>query len=83
LRGEEATEGSDAISMVSISAGYEGSYAALRKFVELLDKSPRFLIVENLSVVAPQQQMQQQTGQTVSVTVKLDAWVRTVPGAQS
>ena len=79
----EPIEGSGTLSMVSISAGYEGPYAALRKFVELLDKSPRFLIVENLSVSAPQQQQPQQTGQTVSVTVKLDAWVRTVPGAQS
>jgi type IV pilus assembly protein PilO len=83
LRAEEPTEGSDMLSMVSVSAGYEGSYAALRKFVELLDKSPRFLIIETLSLVAPQQQLQQQTGQTVSVTVKLDAWVRTAPGARS
>jgi type IV pilus assembly protein PilO len=83
LRGEEATEGSETLSMVSVSAGYEGSYAALRKFVELLDKSPRFLIIETLSLVAPQQQQAQQTGQTVSVTVKLDAWVRAAPGAQS
>ena len=55
----------------------------LRKFVELLDKSPRFLIIETLSVTAPQQQQPQQTGQTVSVLVKLDAFVRATPGAQS
>jgi type IV pilus assembly protein PilO len=80
----EPVEGSETLFRVSISAGYDGSYAALRKFVELLDKSPRFLvIIENLNVVAPQQQQQQQTGQTVNVTVKLDAWVRATPGAQS
>jgi type IV pilus assembly protein PilO len=83
LRTAEPIEGSETLSMVSISAGYEGPYAALRKFVELLDKSPRFLIIENLSVSAPQQQQPQQTGQTVSVTVKLDAFVRATPGAQS
>ncbi|MGA3096863.1 MAG: type 4a pilus biogenesis protein PilO [Bryobacteraceae bacterium] len=78
----EPIEGSGTLTMVSIAAGYEGQYASLRKFVELLDKSPRFLIIENLSVSAPQQQ-QQQAGQTVNVTVKLDAFVRAAPGAQS
>ncbi len=78
----EPIEGSGTLTMVSMAAGYEGQYANLRKFVELLDKSPRFLIIENLSVSAPQQQ-QQQAGQTVNVTVKLDAFVRTAPGAQS
>jgi len=34
--------------MMSISAGYEGTYANLTKFVNLLDKSPRFLIIENM-----------------------------------
>ena len=80
---KEPIEGSATLSQVSIAAGYEGSYASLRKFVALLDKSPRFLIIENLWVVAPQQQQAQQTGQTVNVTVKLDAFVRAEPGAHS
>ena len=79
----EPIEGSGTLSMVSIQAGYEGSYASLRKFVGLLDKSPRFLIIENLQVSAPQQQQRQQGEQTVNVTVKLDAFVRAAPGAQS
>jgi hypothetical protein len=86
-RDAELVDGSATLSKVSISAGYEGPYAALRRFVELLDKSPRFLIIEQLSVVAPQQQQQQrqlpQTGQTVNVTVTLDAFVRAAPGAKS
>jgi type IV pilus assembly protein PilO len=52
-------EGSDTLQMLTISAGYEGSYASLKKFVDLLDKSPRFLIVERMDVQSPQQQQQQ------------------------
>src|SRR6266545_1343280 len=37
-------EGSDTLSMMTITAGFEGTYASLTKFVNLLDKSPRFLI---------------------------------------
>ena len=48
-------EGSDTLEMVSITAGYEGTYANLKKLVEMVDKSPRFLIVENMTVVSPQQ----------------------------
>src|ERR1035441_6347387 len=35
----EPIEGSDTLEMMTISAGYEGSYADLTKFVNLLDKS--------------------------------------------
>jgi hypothetical protein len=70
--------------MASITAGYEGPYESLKKFVEMVDKSPRFLIVENMTVVSPQQQ-QQQKGQTqtqnVNVALKLDTFVRETPGA--
>jgi type IV pilus assembly protein PilO len=77
-------EGSDTLEMASITAGYEGPYESLKKFVEMVDKSPRFLIVENMTVVSPQQQ-QQQKGQTqtqnVNVALKLDTFVRETPGA--
>ena len=77
-------EGSDTLEMASITAGYEGTYENLKKFVEMVDKSPRFLIVENMTVVSPQQQ-QQQKGQTqtqnVNVALKLDTFVRETPGA--
>ncbi|PWU03739.1 MAG: hypothetical protein C5B51_18360 [Terriglobia bacterium] len=72
-----AIEGSDTLQMMSISAGYEGTYAALEKFVNLLDKSPRFLIIESMQA-APQQ-----NGQTLTVTVKLDTFVRELPGTTS
>ena len=70
----EPIEGSDTLEMMTISAGYEGSYADLTKFVNLLDKSPRFLIIENMQT-APQQ-----GGQSLSVTLKLDTFVRETAG---
>lgn len=70
-------EGSDTLEMMSISAGYEGTAASLQKFVSLLDRSPRFLIIESLSV-APQQ-----GGQMLNVNLKLDTFVKEAPGADS
>jgi hypothetical protein len=72
-----AIEGSDTLEMMSITAGYEGSYESLEKFMNLLDRSPRFLIIESL-VAAPQQ-----GGQTYNVTLKLDTFVKEAPGAAS
>jgi len=79
----EDIEGSDTLKMVTITAGCEGTYANLKKFVELIDKSPRFLIIESMTVVSPQQlsPQQQQTGQNVNVSLKLDTFVREAPGA--
>lgn len=70
-------EGSDTLEMMSITAGYEGPYESLEKFVNLLDRSPRFLIIESL-VAAPQQ-----GGQMLNVTLKLDTFVKEPPGATS
>ncbi len=50
----EPVEGSDTLSLMRISANYEGTYADLVEFVNLLDRSARFLILENLQA-APQQ----------------------------
>jgi type IV pilus assembly protein PilO len=73
-------EGSDALEMASITTGYEGTYANLKKFVEMVDKSPRFLIIENMMVVSPQQA---QAAQNVNVTLKLDTFVREGQGPAS
>jgi type IV pilus assembly protein PilO len=73
----EPIEGSDTLEMMTISAGYEGSYADLTKFVNLLDKSPRFLIIENMQT-APQQ-----GGQALTVTLKLVTFVRETAGPPS
>jgi len=72
----ERVEGSDTLYQMSISADYEGTYASLTKFVNLLDKSPRFLIIESL-MAAPQQA---KTADMLNVSVKLDTFVRQEPG---
>ena len=73
----DQVEGSDTLYQMGISAAYEGSYASLTKFVNLLDKSPRFLIIESL-MAAPQQS---NAGDLLSVTIKLDTFVREQPGS--
>ena len=73
----EPVEGSDTLSQMTISVGYEGTYQNLTKFVNLLDKSRRFLIIENM-VASPQQ-----SGQMLNVSFKLDTFVREEPGSVS
>lgn len=51
----DPVEGSDTLSMMTITANYEGSYGDLIKFVNLLDRSKRFLIIDNIQA-APMQQ---------------------------
>ncbi len=70
-------EGSDTLKMMSITAGYEGSYASLQKFISLLDKSPRFLIIESL-VASPQQ-----GSPVLNISLKLDTFVKEAPEASS
>ena len=63
-------EGSDTLSQMTVSAGYEGNYANLTRFVNLLDKSPEFLIIESM-VASPQQ-----SGQLLNVSFRLDMFVK-------
>jgi Tfp pilus assembly protein PilO len=66
----EPIEGSDSLSMMSISANYEGTYANLMRFVHELDRSPRLLIIEALNA-APQQ-----SGGNLNISMKIDTFVR-------
>jgi Tfp pilus assembly protein PilO len=66
----EPIEGSDSLSMMSISANYEGTYSNLMRFVHELDRSPRLLIIEGLNA-APQA-----TGGTLNISMKIDTFVR-------
>lgn len=66
----EPVEGSDNLSMMTINANYEGTYADLMHFVNLIDRSARLLIVHDLQA-APQQ-----SGLTLNVTMKLNTFVR-------
>ena len=63
-------EGSDNLSMMTITANYEGTYANLMRFVNAVDRSPRLLIIEGLNA-APQQ-----NNGVLSVSMKIDAFVR-------
>jgi len=67
----EAIEGSDTLQMVNIQVAFEGSYQGLTKLVDLIDKSPRFLMIESLQLAAPQ-------GKTAMmvVTFKIHTFVR-------
>ena len=65
----EPIDGSDTLSMLSITATYEGEYGDLMHFVHEIDKSPSLMIIESLSA-APQ------TGSKVlSISLKLDTFV--------
>ena len=73
----EPVDGSDTLVQMTISAVYEGTYADIAKLVNLIDKSPRFLIIESMSA-APQQA----TGK-IAVSLKLDTFVRDREGGAS
>jgi type IV pilus assembly protein PilO len=73
----ENVEGSDTIMQMTVTSAFEGQYANLTKFVNLLDKSSRFLIIESLSA-APQQ-----GNNLLNVSIKLDTFVRRLPGETS
>jgi hypothetical protein len=62
--------GSDNLDMMSISLNLEGTYAQLMKFVNLLDRSPRFLIIETLTVTP------RAKSDILVVTFKLDTFVK-------
>jgi hypothetical protein len=68
--GFDPIEGSDSLAMVTITGNYEGTYGDLLEFVNRLDKSPRFLILDTLTA-APQQ-----GGTNLSVNIKLNTFVR-------
>ncbi len=72
----EPIEGSDTLEMMTISAKYEGAYLNLTKFINELDRSPRFLIIESL------QASPQPVGTAVNVSFKLNAFVRDEAGIQ-
>ncbi len=65
----EAIQGTDSLDMMTITASFEGSYQDLVAFINLLDRSKRFLIIESLTA-APQQNRQLQ------VTLKLNTFVK-------
>lgn len=63
-------EGSDDLSMMTVSVNYEGTFPQLVKFVNLLDRSPRFLIIESMQV-APQPK-----GDILNVNLKMHVFIK-------
>ena len=63
-------EGSDDLAMLTISGNYEGTYADLVHLLNLIDRSPRFMILEYLQA-APQPS----TG-VLMVNLKINTFVR-------
>ena len=69
----EFIEGSDSLSMMTITANYEGTYRNLLNFINELDRSDQFLITESMTA-APQQ-----GSNTLTVSMKIDAFIRDEP----
>jgi len=63
-------KGTDDLSMMTLSINFEGSFAQLVKFVNLIDRSPRFIIIESMQA-APQPR-----GDVVNTNLKLHVFVR-------
>jgi len=73
----EFIEGSDSLSMMTITANYEGTYRNLLNFIGELDRSRQFLIIESMSA-APQQ-----GSNILTVSMKIDAFIRDEPRDES
>jgi type IV pilus assembly protein PilO len=65
----EPIEGSEDLYMMTISGNYEGLYPDLVKFINLLDRSPRFLILDTLTA-APER-----TAGVLNMNFKMNAFV--------
>ncbi len=68
--GTQPIEGSDTLSLMQISAGYECTYQDLIHFINLLDKSESLVIIETLNATP------QQGSNLLNVVLKLDTFVR-------
>jgi hypothetical protein len=73
----DAIEGSDDLDMMTISVNFEGGYSQLIKFVNLLDRSPRFLIIESLQATP------QPKGDVLTVGVRLNTFIREEPAEKT
>jgi Tfp pilus assembly protein PilO len=69
--------GSEDLDMMSITLNVEGKYAQLVKFINLLDRSRRFLIIESLTVTP------RAKSDILTVNIKLDTFVKDDKGGVS
>jgi type IV pilus assembly protein PilO len=70
----EPVDGSDTLFKMTLNAGCQGNYQSLAKFINLMDRSTRFLIIESLSATPLQ------AGDKLNVTLKVDTYIRQKPG---
>jgi len=70
-------EGSDDLVRLKTQVGFEGNYANFTKFINLVDKSPQFLIIESMTASAPQGQ----GGQQLNVSLTILSFIRGASGA--
>jgi hypothetical protein len=63
-------EGSDDLDIMTIAINLEGGYAQVVKFINMLDRSPRFLIIESMTA-SPELK-----GDSLSITIRLNALVK-------
>jgi len=73
----DAIDGSDTLQMMTISAGFEGTYPQITRLVNLIDKSPRFFVIDSMQASAPQQ-----NAQKLTVQLKIKTFVRGAPSGQ-
>ena len=66
----EEIDGSDTLGMITVNANYEGTYGDLLNFVNRLDRSKHFVIIDSLAAT-PQQGTNQ-----LNVTMKMNLFVR-------
>ncbi len=67
--GLDAIQGTDSLDQMTITANFEGEYKNLLMFINAIDLSKRFLIIDSLSAVP-------QLGTKLQVTLKLITFVR-------
>lgn len=72
----EPVKGSEDLSMMTITASFEGAYPNLLKFINLMDRSPRFLIIESLAATP------QANGKGLSAVLKINTFVRDDTGTE-
>ncbi len=72
----EDIEGSDTLGMITVNANYEGTYGDLLNFVNRLDRSEKFVIIDSLAAT-PQQGTNQ-----LNVTMKMNLFVRNTADLQ-
>jgi type IV pilus assembly protein PilO len=67
-------EGSDTLSMITVTANYEGTFTDLLNYVNRIDRSPRFIILDSLGA-APQQ-----NSNVLNVAMRMHVFVRNPQG---